>query len=180
MQNFAGSVTSSIAILRVLDRPIIVVAPTNQRVSAGSLAAFSIMATGGEPLIYQWRRHGVNLVGATNASLNFSAVTVGDADEYSVRISNPVGIAISDIVRLDVDMAIVPPVFENLVFHEFGFEFRIRGTAGRSYLIESTSNLAIWAFVKSVPIGADGHATVVLPVPGTSLVGPQFFRVRSP
>ena len=180
VQNFAGSVTSSIASLRVLDRPIIVVAPINQRVSAGSLAAFSIMATGGEPLIYQWRRHGVNLVGATNASLNFSAVTAGDADEYSVRISNPVGFAISDIVRLDVDVAIVPPVFENLVFHEFGFEFRIRGTVGRSYLIESTSDLAIWAFVKSVPIGADGHATVVLPVLGTSLVGPQFFRARSP
>ena len=79
-----------------------------------------------------------------------------------------------------MEKAIVPPVFENLVFNEFGFEFRIRGTAGRSYLIESTSDFATWAFVKSVPIGADGHATVVLPVLGTSLVGPQFFRARSP
>ena len=59
------------------------------------------------PFGYQWRLDGSNLAGATNASLTLTNVQPNDAGNYSVRITNSAGVAISSnaVLKLDVVFA---------------------------------------------------------------------------
>jgi hypothetical protein len=179
--NAAGSVTSSVAVLQILDRPSILTTPVSVQVPAGGPATFSVIAGGGEPLVYQWLRHGTNLPGATNAVLKVAAATASDADFYLVRVSNPVGSVQSDSVTLTVNALAATPEFEQLAVSETGFSFRIRGTPGATYRIEGSSDLESWSPVQSTLVPAEGVVRVELPI-GNS--GPEqnrrFLRARAP
>ncbi|NEU07538.1 T9SS type A sorting domain-containing protein [Flavihumibacter sp. R14] len=79
--------TSSNAVLVVNE----VVAITNQPVAtqtlcSGSTASFSVTATG-TGLSYQWRRAGVNIPGATSATLTLNNITTADAGNYTVVVT---------------------------------------------------------------------------------------------
>jgi uncharacterized delta-60 repeat protein len=76
-----------VASLTVID-PVIVVQPADQTVNSGQNASFTVKASGTAPLGYQWRRTGMTLTGATNASLNLTNVQAGDAGIYQVVVSN--------------------------------------------------------------------------------------------
>lgn len=82
--------------------PNISAQPISQTVRAGGSAAFSVTAGGTAPLIYQWRKNGANLAGATGASLTLSNITLADDADYSVRISNSGGALTSAVARLRV------------------------------------------------------------------------------
>jgi polyhydroxybutyrate depolymerase len=75
-----------------LDAPVITVQPLGVSVAAPGAAAFSVTATGAAPLEYQWRRGGVDIVGATRSGYTTPATTLTDTDSvFSVRVSNSVG-----------------------------------------------------------------------------------------
>jgi hypothetical protein len=57
-------------------------------------------------LIYQWKKGGVNIPGATGTTLTLNAVTVADAGNYTVTVSNVVRVITSSTATLTV---IVPP-----------------------------------------------------------------------
>ena len=86
--------------------PTITSQPQNQMLVAGASAAFSVTATGSQPLAYQWRLNGVEIPGATAATYALNNVQPADAGDYSVVVSNPFGTAISANARLAVN---VPP-----------------------------------------------------------------------
>ena len=54
--------TSSVAVLTVLQTPAIVQQPLSQTNVAGSSATFKVVATGTAPLAWQWLFNGTNLV----------------------------------------------------------------------------------------------------------------------
>jgi hypothetical protein len=56
--------------------PSITTQPTNQTVTVGGAATFSVTTTGLLPLNYQWRFNGTNLSGATNTSLRLTNVSL--------------------------------------------------------------------------------------------------------
>lgn len=89
--NPAGGVTSSNALLSVNLPPSITTPPTNQSVVAGTDVAFTVVATGTAPLVYQWQLNGITISGATNATLSRTNVHVADAGTYSVVITNMAG-----------------------------------------------------------------------------------------
>jgi putative Ig domain-containing protein/Ig-like domain-containing protein len=95
VQNSIGSVLSNNATLTVnaaLVAPSISTQPANQTVTAGQTATFSVVATGTAPLVYQWRRNGANIGGATAASYITPATTTADSGStFSVVVTNPVG-----------------------------------------------------------------------------------------
>ena len=70
--------------------------------SAGDSATFSVVATGLEPLTYQWLHGGTRLPGATNASLTLNNVLSSDAGDYAVRVSNLGGTDLSTTATLTV------------------------------------------------------------------------------
>jgi hypothetical protein len=105
--NAAGSVTSNVAILTVVMTPTITVQPVSINANQGASATFSVMASGGGTYTYQWKKAGVNIVGATTATLSLSNVQSADAVAYSVTVTNAMGNVTSNAAMLTV---IVPPV----------------------------------------------------------------------
>ena len=69
--NATGSVTSNSAMLTVTDAmtaPSITSQPTNQSVTVGGTASFSVSATGTAPLSYQWSKNNTPINGATSST----------------------------------------------------------------------------------------------------------------
>ncbi len=100
--NLYGAATSSVATLTVNQAPVITQSPQSQTNVAGSTAVFSVNAGGTAPLRYQWRTNGVPRPGATNTSLTLSSVTLADALNYDVVVTNNFGAATSAVAALTV------------------------------------------------------------------------------
>jgi len=87
-------------------RPTIVTQPQSQTVVAGSTVSFNVVATGTPPLIYRWRREGINVGVTTNGTFTIFNVQPAQAGNYSVIVTNIAGSAISSNALLTV---ISPP-----------------------------------------------------------------------
>jgi Peptidase family M23/Immunoglobulin domain/Immunoglobulin I-set domain len=85
-----------------LDLPVITTQPANQTVSAGSTATFSVVATG-NVTDYQWQVNGVNIPGATSATLTLNNVQPAIAGSYTVIVSNGAGPTTSTAATLTVN-----------------------------------------------------------------------------
>ena len=100
---FGGnSLISSNATLYLSASPQVVYQPTNQAVTLGQSAQFSVAAVGLAPLTYQWFVNGRALAGQTSAILNLSNVQTNTAGTFYVQISNPQGITTSASAWLTV------------------------------------------------------------------------------
>jgi len=88
--------------------PSISVQPADTNVADGAIANFSVTAAGDAPLMYQWRRNGVDLVdgagvaGAASAALALTAPFSFNASQISVRVSNAAGDIVSNNALLTV------------------------------------------------------------------------------
>jgi hypothetical protein len=69
-------------------------------------ATLTVIATGTEPLAYQWRKEGVDIPGATAASYAIGAAAATDAGSYDVVVTNACGMATSTAATLIVGGAI--------------------------------------------------------------------------
>jgi hypothetical protein len=111
--NNSGSVTSTAAKLTVNAAPggpAIGAQPANQTVAAGQPASFSVGASG-TPLRYQWRKNGVDIAGATTASLVIpAAITADSGASYSVAVADGSGSATSTRATLAVTAAPGAPI----------------------------------------------------------------------
>jgi plastocyanin len=82
--------------------PTVVAQPGSQTVQVGQNVTFSVTATGTSPLSYQWRFNGANIPNATATSLVLNNVQTNNAGNYSVIVSNPLGMATSTDATLTV------------------------------------------------------------------------------
>jgi hypothetical protein len=115
--NSSGSVTSTVATLTVLVPPVITQQPQSQTVLPGTNVTFTVVASGTEPLSYQWRFGvpgvgGGNLAGATGANLVVSNVSAANLGNYRVIVSNAAGVATSAVATLRV---LIAPVITNVL-----------------------------------------------------------------
>ncbi len=90
VSNPTGSVTSDPAVLTINVPPAITLQPVPQTVDLGSGATFTVGATaeGGATLGYQWRKDGLPIAGAMEATLSLPAATAADAGNYDVVVSS--------------------------------------------------------------------------------------------
>jgi len=110
VSNGAGSVTSRVAVVRVLPAaPLIVAGPNSLAVAAGSNALFSVAANGSTPMSYQWFMSGTPLAGAAATQLTLTNVQAANAGSYQVVVTNLVGAVTSAVATLTVLDA--PPWF---------------------------------------------------------------------
>lgn len=113
---YNGAKNSSLATGTVLvgappvNPPVITTQPASQTVTEGTDVTFSVVATGTEPLSYQWAKEGADLVGQTGSSLVLAKVTLAAGGNYSVKISNGGGTVISQNAVLTVKPLVLPPV----------------------------------------------------------------------
>jgi alpha-tubulin suppressor-like RCC1 family protein len=108
VSNSISSVTSVVATLTVLLPPGITNQPASQVTSIGSTVAFSVGASGSEPLVYRWRKNSqpladdAHVTGTTNTTLMISGIQMSDAGRYDVTVSNLYGAAGSTAANLAV------------------------------------------------------------------------------
>lgn len=88
---FGGSLLAAVNFAPVLPDPS---QPADRTVVAGEMTAFIADVIGTPPLTYQWYRNASPLLDATNATLSL-VVFAEDAGDYSVRISNSTGPAVT-------------------------------------------------------------------------------------
>jgi plastocyanin len=141
--NPAGIATSDPASLIVRRPPVINTHPLSQSVSAGTNVTFSIVATGSEPMTYQWRKNGTNLTEAAQEELTLNNVQPSDAGSYSVVISNDLGSAMSSNAELTVELPTEIRIDSITILPDGRARLFITGEAG-NYGIEATTNLATW------------------------------------
>jgi Ig-like domain-containing protein len=120
VSNSAGKMTSNAATLTVNAAPVapsITQQPSNQTVTVGQTATFSVTAAGTTPLTYQWQKGTTAITYATSASYTTPATTMSDnGTQFSVVVSNSVGHATSNTATLTVNAA-PPATTDVLTYH---------------------------------------------------------------
>lgn len=106
--NSIGSATSNGAVLTVgstggATAPAITTQPQSVTVNSGGTVALAVIATSASsPPIYQWRKDGSNLTGATSDTLILKNVTSIQSGLYSVVVTNAIGATTSTAATLAV------------------------------------------------------------------------------
>jgi glucose/arabinose dehydrogenase len=82
--------------------PVISTQPQSQLISVGYPATFSVVASGSAPYGYQWRRNGLDIVGATASSYKFATTLADDGARFRVLVNNAYGRVLSNVATLSV------------------------------------------------------------------------------
>ena len=114
VRNGSGRAASAPATLTVnapSAGPAITTQPADQAVIAGQPARFRVAAAGASPLGYQWKKNGVDIAGATGASLTMPAAISPDCGaSFTVVVANRAGSVTSARATLTVTPAPGAPV----------------------------------------------------------------------
>lgn len=97
-----GLLAAQVEVSVVPEPPVIDTQPASLTVLAGGTAQFGVIARGTKPLSYQWRFNGVDIPGATDATLTLVNVTEAQAGDYTVVVRNVAGEVVSDVAKLTV------------------------------------------------------------------------------
>jgi alpha-tubulin suppressor-like RCC1 family protein len=103
ISNAWGSITGQVAQLEVDPLRLLAVTGTGRGVLLGT-AAFNVEAAGIEPISYQWQKDGIDIPGATGATLQLSPLAFADAGSYRVIVSNPMATVSGPLQSLEVSM----------------------------------------------------------------------------
>jgi hypothetical protein len=169
VSNDFGSATSSAATLTVNTPPSITTQPSNQTVTAGQSATFSVVASGPGTLTYQWLKNGGAISGATSASYTTPATTGADNGSlFTVTVSDSVGSVTSGAATLTVN---APPT----VTSQPASQTVIAGqTATFSVSASGAATLTYQWKKNGTAIGGATSASYTTPVTATSDNGAQF------
>ncbi|MBI4646452.1 MAG: immunoglobulin domain-containing protein, partial [Bacteroidia bacterium] len=105
--NVCDTVTSNFAMFIVYTKPLIIQQPASQIKCNGQSVSFTVTATGTTPLLYQWKKDGVNINGATASTYSISSISSGVEGNYTCAISNLCDSILSDTATLTIN---TPPV----------------------------------------------------------------------
>jgi hypothetical protein len=142
---------------------------TNSVVAAGSGLVLNSPSVGGE-VKYQWRRDGEVLAGATNATLVVAGVGLADGGSYTVEVRNEFGEVERGVASVAVELTLLgrtPEIVGGML------RVTVQRPAGQAVVVESSSDLATWSPVATVPYSMAGPQ---VEVPLTNVW--QFLRAR--
>lgn len=119
--------------------------PQSLTVEEGENASFSISATGGGILSFQWRKDEQNIAGATGNTLVLASVTESDAALYDVVVSNSVGnqYSLAALLTVTTPVVIVDPTDEPIVIVSQPQALTVAENAAASFSVQVTGDGAI-------------------------------------
>ncbi|PYI85813.1 MAG: hypothetical protein DME26_10145 [Verrucomicrobia bacterium] len=82
--------------------PSITAQPKSQAALAGGTVTFTVSATGGQPLNYQWKFNTQNITNATLSTLTLTNITTANVGNYIAVVSNAGGSVTSSVVTLTI------------------------------------------------------------------------------
>jgi hypothetical protein len=88
--------------VEVPEPPAIIQQPTNVIAALGGSATFTVLASGSEPLSYQWQLNGNAIQGATDNVLQLLNVQATNQGNYSVVVFNSIGVINSSNAMLTI------------------------------------------------------------------------------
>jgi hypothetical protein len=136
--NVAGSLTSAVAVVRVVLVPSLTAQPASREVLRGFPVTFSVAASGTSPLAYQWYYNGSILPDQTNSLLTLPTVNDFNAGNYSATVINPYGAVTSQVARLTVDLRAQVIVAPNALAANDGNTFQTSPAGGPTSVREMT------------------------------------------
>lgn len=166
--------------------PLIYLPPTNQVVPAGIDLTLSAGVFGAPPLSYQWTLNGVDLPGATSASILLSNVLISATGPYSVVASNSLGVATSSVGLLTVEPVVMTTLgatnfsaatatlkggawvgaYPSKAWFEWGTSTNYGNVAGLTSIAPNTS-----VVITNVVSGLDGDLVYHYRAAGSNLLG---------
>jgi hypothetical protein len=193
VSNEAGNATSDEVVLSVNPPagPAISIGPQSQTVTRGASANFAVVATGTNPLTYQWKFNGNSIPGATNTSYVKVSSQDSDAGKYLVAVSNPWG-----EVSAEADLSVVPPVAPTIATQPqaqavvegdpFSFSVSVAGTAPFSYQWSGNGTVipgatsSSFSGASAVKADAKAYSVLVTNAAGSINSSPASLSVTSP
>jgi hypothetical protein len=168
-----------------LPPPSLTRSPESQTRTVGSSAEFIAGAVGAEPLTYEWVFRGQPIAGATGASWRVSPLTLDDAGEYAVRVTNPLGSILSSPASLTVASLPPPPshprIQSPVVANGRVFLIGTSGAPGVAFRVLACRVLdgsSQWTSVASGVFDPAGDFLVSAPVSDGAAI--QFWRLEVP
>jgi hypothetical protein len=157
--------------------PSIMTQPSNQTVTAGQKATFTVVANGTAPLSYQWQKNSTAIAGATSASYTTAATTAGDnGSEFTVVVSNSAGNAMSGMAKLTVTPA---PVGPSITLQPANQTVNVGQTATFTVTATGTAPLTYQWQKNSIAIAGATSASYTTPATAAGDNGAQFRVVVS-
>ena len=148
--NAAGSITSSVANLSVLLPPTISTAPQAITTNAGATATFTVVASGSPTLAYFWQFSGGPLTSANSSSFTIPNVQSGNQGDYSVIVSNAVGLVTSPLAHLTVQTSTGGPLqVANWQVANGTVSFDVTGPSQTNVVVWTSTDLAHWSAVST-------------------------------
>ena len=144
--NALASVFSSNASLAVLPPFSLTPQPVSRAVAAGSNATFNVGAVGlgafTGPFTFQWLLDGNPLPGQTNLTLSLTNVALNQSGNYACLVSSPLG----NLTSTNGQLTVFNPFALGTANFQLGglFQITASGDNGRSYRLESSTNLVNW------------------------------------
>lgn len=126
---------------------------------------------------YQWRFNGVNIPGATGATLitpilySRTNMQYYNAGKYSVAITNAAGYAVSRDAEVTVINTPLRFVSAETVSNQF--HGKLTGPVGANYVLEESPNLKTWRPI-STNLAPSGTIDITLPLRSDA----RYFRAR--
>jgi hypothetical protein len=145
--------------------------PSDQTVTAGQSATFSVVAAGTAPLSYQWQQGGVSISGATSASYSTGVTKTSDSgSSFRVVVSNSAGHVTGNAATLIVNAEPQTIAFGPIGSQAEGTAFALSAAASSGLPVSFTSTTLSVCDVSSITttlIGT-GTCTIQATQPGNS------------
>jgi hypothetical protein len=162
--------------LNSITPPNLVLQQPNETIFEGQSATISVVASGSQPLSYQWQKNGTNILGATNAIYAISSAQVTDAGTYTVVISNSIGVAATTGALLAVN----PFHITNIVIQTNDVLITWTVPLGGTNFVQATAQLN-GAFKNiSAPILIGSGLTNYVDKGAATNFPARFYRITSP
>ncbi len=177
VSNTGGIAVSADAVLTVTQSgPTISAQPASREVHAGETVTFSVAATSGSPVTYQWLKGTQTIAGATSSTLTLSNVTAADAGTYLVKVTSGGTTVPSQGATLKVDAGLAAAV--GSVAADGATTVTVSTIAGRSYVMEEANDIAgLWSTAQTVTATAATTSITSAPASGSGALN-RFWRVR--
>jgi hypothetical protein len=164
--NSSGTATSNVAVLTVNSPPSITLQPASRSVNAGSSVTFSVSATGGS-LLYQWKKNGVDISGATSSSFTIGATQNSNGGTFTVTVSNSAGSITSAVATL----SIISNGFPSITNHPTSQGVVVGSSATFSVTATGTTPLSYQWRKGDTNLGGATNSSVTIPSVRTSDAG---------
>ena len=82
--------------------PVLTQQPVSRFAVSGTTVVVPVSATGATPLSYQWYCNGLPVTGQTSSSLTLTGAVAAQSGNYTVLVSNAVGVVMSDVAGVTI------------------------------------------------------------------------------